>query len=282
MSTITVEEKPDSRGGGSGDSAGRELRYLVRHTADDAEVQSALLDEAPTYYNGLVRQGVDFNPVFVDIENPDRCVWEGVARYGVRKHEPDTGDSTFHFDTTGATEHITQSIQTRAYYGDPDESFITDHLGAIGVQNGNVEGVDIPVPQFQFSERHYLDASYVTGAYKQMLKELTGKINDAQWRGFEAGEVMFLGAVGDYREGKDDWEMGFNFAARDNVRNKQIGNITGIDKRAWDYLWVQYKTKQGKDIETGEDTHDAIPVPKAVFVEQVAVEADFSKLGIGT
>jgi len=104
---------------------------------------------------------------------------------------------------------------------------------------------------------------------------LTGKVNNASWKGFAAGEVLFLGVSGSKR-GEDDWEITFRFAASPNRTNIQIGNITVASKKGWEYLWVRYA-----DVEDG-GSNTLVKQPVAVYVEKVYEEGDFSALGIGT
>ena len=68
--------------------------------------------------------------------------------------------------------------------------------GAIGVTADGVEGVDITVPVYQFSETHYFSDAQVTGAYKGAIFSCTGKTNAGAFKGFAPGEVLFLGASG--------------------------------------------------------------------------------------
>jgi len=69
-------------------------------------------------------------------------------------------------------------------------------VSAIGVTDTGVEGVEIVVPVYNFSETHYLPDGQVTQGYKLTLFGLTGKVNNGSFRGFAAGEVLFLGASG--------------------------------------------------------------------------------------
>jgi hypothetical protein len=137
-----------------------------------------------------------------------------------------------------------------------------------------VEGVDITVPVYHFSETHYFDDAVVTGAYKATLFLLTGTVNNAGFKGFSAGEVLFLGASGSKR-GKEPWEVSFKFAASPNVTGLSVGDITGIAKKGWEYLWVRYNDQ--------EDTVAKVLVkrPVAAYVEQVYGYGNFAGLGIG-
>ncbi len=115
----------------------------------------------------------------------------------------------------------------------------------------------------------------MTGAYKSTLFFLTACVNNDAFKGFAPGEVLFLGASGTQR-GQEDWEITFKFAASPNATGLVIGEITGINKKGWEYLWVRYAD--------AEDTTAKVLVKKpiAVYVEQVYPMAAFAGLGIGS
>lgn len=272
---IDVIERFDSRESTTGKNATVDLRYIIMGTASDIDAKAALASTAPDYYDGLVRQSRHIAP----IGDPTKTLlWEGTARYGKNDPTPpDTGESTFAFDTGGGTQHITQSLQTVSKYAAPGMT-APDFGGAIGATQEAVEGVDITVPVYNFSETHYLSPSTVSTAYKLGLFGATGKVNNAPFRGFQAGEVLFVGASGTRRgtNSNDDWEISFRFAASSNRTGIVVGDITGISKAGWEYMWVRYA-----------DTEDAtakalVKRPVAVYIEQVYEYANFSALGIGS
>ncbi|RLS54091.1 MAG: hypothetical protein DWH91_12750, partial [Planctomycetota bacterium] len=63
---------------------------------------------------------------------------------------------------------------------------------------------------------------------------------------------------------------------RPNATGLVIGEITGINKEGWEYLWVRYAD--------AEDTTAKVLVKKpiAVYVEQVYPTNSFASLGIGS
>jgi len=263
---IEVLEKFESRESATGDNASVELIYIIKGTDDDIAAKDALGSAAPALYDGLVRQSRHIEPLGNDL-------WLGRARYG-KQEQQETGESAFSFDTGGGTQHITQAIATVASYAPPTKT-APDFKGAIGVSHESVEGVDITVPVYAFAETHYLADSVVTNPYKGALFYATGKVNNAGFKGLLAGECLFLGASGSKR-GVDDWEISFRFAASPNRAGIVVGDIVGIDKKGWEYMWVRYA-----------DAEDAaaksiVKRPVAVYVEKVYDEADFSALGIGT
>jgi len=267
---ITVTEKFESRDSTTGSDASVELLYNVWGTDDDLAAKAALEAQAPATYDGLVRKSCSVEPVGPEL-------WEGTARYQRPENNrsvPETGDSVFSFDTGGGTQHITQSLATVAKYA-PAGKTAPDFKGAVGVTHDNVEGVDITLPVYNWAETHYLADAAVTGDYKGTLFSLTGKVNNDTFKGFDAGECLFLGASGSKR-GDDDWEIAFRFAASPNKTNLTIGDITGIDKKGWEYLWVRYA-----DAEDGA-AKAIVKRPVAVYVEKVYEYGDLSGLGIGT
>ena len=261
---ITVQEKWDSREGTLGEDSNTDLRYTIFGTDDDATAQIHLRSAAPVLYNGLIRQTSH-------VERIGQFAWEGSVRYGLLE-PPQTGDSSFQFDTGGGTQHITQSIETVGRYG-IDEDEPPDFKGAIGVTGSSVEGVDIHLPVYNFSETHYLATALVTGEYKATLFYLTGTTNIEPFRNFAVGEVLFLGASGSKR-GQEDWEISFRFAASPNATDLTIGDITGIDKRGWEYLWVRYRDEEDKD------ANSLVKRPIAVYVEQVYSYGNLADLAI--
>lgn len=265
----TIYEKFDSRVVTMGQDPSAELRYSVRGTDDDYSARVAVQAGSPiafdVYNDGslvLWRESISVEPVGGE-------VWEGMVRYGT---VPPTDESTFSFDTGGGSQHVTQSIQNVNRYAPPGKT-APDCKGAIGVTPDSVEGVDVTVPTYQFSETHYLPDSFVTPAYKATLFSLTGKVNDSSFKGFAAGECLFLGASGSKRGG-GDWEINYRFAASPNVTGLAVGDIVNIAKKGWEYLWVRY--------EDAEDTAAKALVkrPVAAYVERVYANGNFDLLGI--
>jgi len=215
--------------------------------------------------SGLIRRSVEIS------ERLANDAWKVIVRYDApQPYEDTTPQSVFSFDSTGGTQHITQSLQTVAQYGPAASTLLG---GAIGYDGENVAGVDITVPVWNWQETHYLtDAQLNTPAYYA----LTGLVNSDNFGGYQPGEVLFLGASGQKRgeNSSSKWEVTFKFAASPNQTNISVGTISGISKNGWEYLWVQY----GEDVDNTAKVR--IKKPIAVYIEQVYDDAPFSILGI--
>jgi hypothetical protein len=250
------------------------MHYILDGTSDDLTAKAWLLGSTAAEYDGLVRSECTLEPIVVDTA-AGSGKWDCTVRYVPPEDaEPEVGDSSFSFDTGGGTQHITQSISTVQKYA-PAGKTAPDFKGAIGVTHDNVEGVDITVPVYNFSETHYLPDSQVTPGYVGALFNLTGKTNAAAFKGLAAGECLFLGAAGSKR-GADDWEIAFRFAGSPNRTGITVGAITGIAKKGWEYMWVRYADAEDPAAKA------LVKQPVAVYVEKVYDEGDFSAMGIGT
>ena len=234
--------------------------FGVTGTNDDVEAHDAMLAFAPLTYLELPRQNSELDEVAEDY-------YEGAVIYG--PNEPrEVGSSQFQFDTGGGTQRITQSLGTRRY-----GTNTPDFKGAIGVTKDSVQGVDITVPVYNFAETHILSADIVTESYKLTLYNLTGKVNTDSFRGKAPGEVLFLGASGSTRDAQS-WEVTFRFAGSPNKTGLTVGDITDIEKKGWEYLWVLYEDQE-------DDTANRlVKRPIAVYVEQVFYTDSFAGLGI--
>ena len=238
-----------------------QVPYVVTEAADEAEVKTAIEADTPTALGELRRRSYTVE------ERVDETTWKTLVSYEKPDFDPDAPEPVITFDTSGGTQHITQSIQTRASYGDNPP----DLQGAIGFDGKQVQDVDITVPVFNFTETHYKET--VDASYFGVLFRLTGKVNSDPFRGFDPGECLFLGASGS-RRGYGGWEIAYKFAASENKTGLTVGDIVGIDKQGWDYLWIRY----AEDVDAG--AHALIQKPVAVYVEQVYDADAFADLAL--
>ena len=277
MATVRVEEAYSERDetiDAKGNITEIEIPYFVFNVDDESKALSAVKSNHKPV-TGMTLESVE------TVERINDTTWKVKAIYEVDEDGGGDDDSTddedttmFAFDTGGGTKHLNQSLKTDGKY--PNDA--PDFGGAIGVDNeGNVNGVDVTMPVLNFTETHTLNGGRVTTSYKKTLAALTGTVNKSGFRGFSAGEVLFLGASGTKRGKKNDspWEITFRFAVSPNQSSLQVGKLKVSNKRGWDYLWVRYADK------VAENKKNVIKEPVAAYVEQVYPEGDFGNLGLG-
>lgn len=246
-----------------------EMHFWLTGTANDEAAWTYTLANTLGQYAGLNRKSVNIEPEWVNLTTNDG-LWYITIVYG---EYPIVGESTFSFDTSGGQQHITQSLQTVARRALPGRT-PSDCKGAIGVTNDSVEGVDIVMPVYSFSEAHYFVDEFVTLDYRLTLRNLTATVNNSAWRGFEAGEVLFLGAAGSKR-GFGDWEIRFSFASSENEDEYRVGDVLPAPKKGWHWAWVRYAD------DTDVSSASWVKTPKELHIEKVYKESDFTLLGIG-
>jgi len=275
LSSIVVAELYDSRGG---DVEKQTLRYKVAGTSDDAAVFSAVAAESPPTHNGKERKSIEIEP-------QGGGLWFAEVEYevpGVRERpDPEGGSDTIYmpevsFDTTGGTHHLDHSLETVGKYDEDGHGYnAADFGGLIGVNDGEVAGLDVVVPKLEWSERHYFLPGAITWDYIKLLSAATGTVNSTPWRQFAAGEVLFLGARGD-RNKPEMWTVEFGFAAMQNAVNLKVGDIIVDTKKGWHHLWVHCRE------EVDDDAKMIVKKPHAVYVEKVYPEKTFSTLNLAT
>ena len=252
-----------------------EIPYLVFEAADeDAALAAARTKAASRTVSGMVLDELEVT------ERVNKDTWKVKAIYkGEDSDDPadpdeDEETTSFAFDTGGGTMHRNQSLKTVSKV--PNDA--PDFNGAIEVDNeGNVNGVDVTMPVLNFTETHTMNGARVTTSYKKTVAALTGTVNSSGFRGFSAGEVLFLGASGTKRSKKPNapWEITFRFAVSPNQSSLQVGKLKVPNKRGWDYLWVRYADK------VADNRKNVIKEPVAAYVEQVYPTGDFGNLGLG-
>jgi hypothetical protein len=253
--------------------------YKVFGTRNDVELHSAINSRLSSSEYGWQYPGVEDAQLWVEqysVSYLGDDAWQVTVNYEKKGAEPTTENPlkrSRSFDTTGGTQHITQASAERKYgTGAPDQQ------GAIAVDENGVNGVDIVVPQLQWTENYDVPNAYVTSSYIRGVAAVTGTTNSSSFRGFEAGEVLFIGCSGnqewDDQKGRGPWSLSYRFVASKNVPYQTMGSVSGIEKKGHEYLWVRY--------ESAVDSSTLIKKPKHVYVNKVYKETNFADLGIGT
>ncbi|AMV30187.1 hypothetical protein VT84_37695 [Gemmata sp. SH-PL17] len=292
---IFVNESPDSREVNHGSNGGGEvLKYNVRTTAGETEAQiylAALTGSFP-YFNGFIRNDIKIAP------NGAAHLWKVEISYGTTgvgggdqplggagsDGSPPTNPSGPGSDTTPLTGgfsfsytphklHITHSLETISIttrLGALEEDF----HGAINVdKDGKPEGVDIP-PDPSFLFKRTVARANVTPAYLRAIKNLCGKVSNAQFYEQAAGEVLYMGCDATFSQA-EGWSLTHSFGGEENKINISIGpDITVPSKKGFEYLWIRYE-----DVNV---SNRVLPRPRAAYVERVLESGNFSILEIGT
>ncbi len=271
---ITVVETIDSRRVLVGPDPRFQMKYVIIGTNDEVAGRIALMAFSPTGYDLYGNGTVVLQREDSEISNRGHLLQEAVVNYTM------FGSPSIpfaEFDTTINTAHISQSLTTTRYPTGPVAGFqVPNFNGAIGVSgDGEVQGVDIPVPGMEWTETYSKTLAEVTNSYIDLLVNMRGTVNNNVFRGRPIGSVLFLGAAGRSNLVESKWDISYKFMYSPNAQNITVGGITVASKKGHEYLWALY--------ENTEDTNAGLVVRRArgVYVEKVFEESAFSVLGIG-
>ena len=281
--TLVWQEESPSRGG-TIHRIGKRARstvsrsFVVTGTYSDIDVHTyanTYLTTNRFYTVGVYKFIVDH----YELEHQGGDAWRVVAHYesmGTDADAQPVAKRSRSFDTTGSTMHITQALAEKRYAASGETA--PDLKGAINVQDDRVEGVEVPSRTLLWMETYEVPHTIITWDYVKSLRSATGCVNNAAFRGFAAEEVLFLGATGtqqwDDEKGDGPIQLQFKFLAGENLTNAPVTGITGIDKKAHEYLWVVYRDDTTSD--------HRFKVPLYVYVDQTNTPVSFTPLGIGT
>jgi hypothetical protein len=264
---VAVYEKPNSRRFTRGENPGLEVEYVVEGATTQLAASDAVAGFTPTKVDiwGDGWLYVSRTSWTVDQQSPTG--WVATVAYG---RTPSTEETEEAFDTTGETQHITQSMVT--WPGSPSAP---DCKGVIGAGIDSIDGCDIVVPSFRYTLTKWMSPSRMTTAYKRMLFWLTGCVNGSEWKLFGLGEALYMGARA-RRRGWGDWEVQHEFRCRPNRTDVKVGPFQQIRVGGWQYLDVRYR-----DTVVGTGSAAMLTkTPMAVWVHQVYRVGNFSQLGV--
>lgn len=254
---VRFDEKPNSGAQTTNPASITKLYTLCGFTdAAAAYSYAASMTAAVSIGAGqvLYRQNISVDPVGYD-------VWDVSVPYGTL--DKTVGEYRFSFSTTGGTVTIRQAKEHVAVFpaGKPNNQ------GAIDVQNGEAQGVEIVIPALKLTYTFRHPLGFVNEALAVKLARLTGRTNSAIWHGFKAGECLFLGASGS--DGSTaEAEVQYEIACSEELTSATVGAITGVNKKGWDISWSSFVDD--------EDGGKPVRIVDYISVERVYDSFDFA------
>jgi hypothetical protein len=257
-------------------SAGITLEYVALGSLDESAVYAAAVLGSPNVAYGLRKQKIACKHVGgglwdVTVEYGFSATTQGDSPDGVPAADDLTAVGPERtIDITAGQVHITQSLATRSKTGRIGV-IPPDYKQAVGVTTDRIEGTDIYAPHFEFTVTQQVYP--FTRPLMRLVRQMCATVNVYAWDGWEAEEVLYLGASG--RAGPDlVWTLTHKFAAGVNLTSVAVSPLlTVASKKAWDYLWCVY--------DQGTDADRVVTTPRAAYVERVYRATDFSLLGLG-
>ena len=254
-----------------GECTGVEVPYIVFEAADEEEALSAVHENAPSEWSGVPLEAIE-------IESRENATTYKVSAIYKRKaaststaSDDDEGDATVSFDCGGGVKHLTHSLSQELVFGTKKAGGAIGWNGKSGSEM-EIAGVDIPTAQLRETYTKVMRLSKITTSFKRTVASLVGKVNSGSFKGWNAGEVLFLGmSYSSPARKSTKVTVTFNFAIQLNESDAKVCGKS-ISKKGFEYVWALSKTS----------AEDGIPKAEveAIYVDQVCETASFSVLGL--
>lgn len=264
----------------SGNVTGYELKYYVIGRCPKRTAMKAVWGDADERYEGTRKKSIKFDGADDDGNYEFTVSYE--ASSGGSSDTPDQGDeATLSFDCGGGSKKVITAIGEQRAYGKKsvDPGSYIGWNGKTGPES-EIAGVEIPTAQLRETYTKTMSMRSLSTKFKRNVASLVGKVNSSAFKGWEKGEVMFLGCSFSGADDADNVSVTFNFSIQPN-EEVALSSITGdssdsgtVAKKGFEYVWSIAETKK-------DDTSSKPKIStKGVWVAQVAEYADFSKLGL--
>lgn len=281
-----------------------EIEFSVKTTdsENDAAVHDAIADATAAEYDiygvGFVlapRDTIEVRWICGSIDNLSAEWWARVTyqmteRAAATSSTTDPADYEFSFQVGGNTTKVIRNLELRnsapSGLANPADNANEDER-TIGVTKDGVSGTDIFGDEFAWSETHIKPIATIDAEYGLILRSANRHLNEAEFRGWQRGEVFIKSITGRHSKGDSNVAIIFDFMAKRNRveidGDEEFGNpnlsISGTESEPAAYGWdfVEVRTEERKDAVTKQ----MIVVPKFIYVHRVYDFFDFDELEIG-
>ena len=249
-----------------------EVQYLVFGVKSEEEALGAVYGEAPAESKGLPLESIE-----IDTRETD----DTFRVNAIYREEDDTADEpgnddddetpTESFDCGGGVKHLLYSYAQKKVYGDKDAGGAIGWNGKSG-DDCEIAGVDVPTAQLRETYTKQMRIGKLTTAFKRKVAALVGKVNSGSFKGWNAGEVMFLGmSYSTPAKKAKKVTVSFNFAIQPNETGVKVAGKS-VSKKGFEYVWAISKTVAS----SGSPKLEV----EGIYVDQVCEYASFSGLGL--
>lgn len=268
-----------------------EVKYIVLSPTSKKDAIAAVIQAAPATYGAYDEEHHSSGDVNNNVLVFKEVKFDGYTGEGAIEataiYESNVVDVTgssdspvpvMSFDCGGGTKHMTQAIQQ---WKDSSGSWGTDDAGGGIGWNGKTgseaefAGVDVPTADLKETYTVTKKTTALTTEYKKLVAGLCGKVNSATFKGYAAGEVLFVGmSYSAPLKGRTEVEVTFNFRISLTESAPKISGTTVGSKAGWDYLWARSK------IVNDPNTQKPKVQVEGIYKSKVIEAGDFSQLGI--
>lgn len=293
----TWHEHPESRSGSYQPAGGtRRFQYVVDGVRSDYDALSyALANLSIVDSFGYVLTDIASEPITTGSLDSDFS-WQITATYSHPESEESKeattereklGEVRYSFDVSSTSGHISHALHQTEFPGSLVDDAGTLKRAIESTYEGDVRGIDIPVPSMKLTITKLWPRALWRGAAgianAKTLARTVSKTNKKVWWGFEQGELQFLGARPE-EVGIFGTRVTYEFDASENRQNidfGEMGNGFAVNvpmKRGHEYIWVYHKRQAVPNPAGAGEV--MVAKPWNVCVAQVFEEVDFAIFGL--
>ena len=250
-----------------------EIRYIVFEAADEDTALTAVLGVAAKELNDLPLDSIEIDERCGDQTFKINALYktEDISSSGGGDDDDDDEDPTISFDCGGGSKHLLYSLAQKKVFGDKDPGGAIGWNGKTG-DDCEITGVDIPTAQLRETYTVQMRVSKLSTSYKKKVAALVGKVNSGTFKGWSAGEMMFLGmSYSTPAKKAKKVTVTFNFAIQPNESKVKVGGKS-VSKKGFEYVWAISKTVANNGTPKMQ--------VEGIYVDQVCEYASFSSLGL--
>ena len=258
-----------------------EFSYLVLEPESKQAALSLVFETAPKNYGGLTFKSVRYEDKDAAGNLTMVAVYGEDDSDGTSINSGEEEEATVNFDCSAETVHITQAIKQVCVYSNSKKYKVgTEYneipIGWNGKSGSEAEyaGVDINTGCSRETYTKTMSRAKVEStAWKRKIHGLVGTVNSTSFKGWNAGELAFLGcSYSAPTSGSQKVTVSFNFLVRMNEDNTTIAGKKCGKKLGQEYLWAIQ--------ESNVDGDDLTQNVAAIFRAQVSQYNSFSSLGL--
>lgn len=233
-----------------GDTPEWDLEYCILEAADETEAYNAVVAQSPVELFGLTRKAVRQPP---KLKLEGGTTWTATVRYVVEEigkadiQEGTPTTVTLEFDTGGETytRHGVKSDKQAKYSWSAGVDPAPDIKGALGFDGKKANGIEQVIPGLKLTLSARYNADRIDANVIKNWSRNTGKTNSDKFLGFDAGELLHLGAKGTVTldaftlDATGAVPVSFVFQASENIAGfVNIGEISFEGKGGWQHVDV--------------------------------------------
>lgn len=257
-----------------------EVPYIVTGIQDiengENEALNAVREQAPEKHYSLHLQYVEIESRDNDATYHVKAVYEKNS-FATGGSEDQEDEATVSFDCGGGSTTVKNAYSQTTVLGDIDAGTAVGWNGKYG-DDSEIVGVEVPTAQLRESYTKVMRLSRITTAYKRKVADLVGCVNADKFKGWDIGEVMFLGmSYSAPDKGSSRVTVTYNFLIQKGeyvTITSSTGEKTSYAKKGFQYVWSIVNETYD------EETKKPQVVIKGEFLADVCKYKDFRELGL--